>query len=1626
MFQRSRLYILGMGLPAVLAGCADLVEQTATPPIVRDARLVQIVGSVELEGLGACGGIEVSLLGPDGPALATTAADGTWQVPTAPAGAWTARVSLDGFVATEAVFVAAVSGETAVPPLLPTRPRVAVRGRVRLDDGGSPAGSAVAAAAEVAGEAPAGLDCEGTTTSTWSQTVLAGPDGMWETWVPSTVLDVAARIRREGYTEAEVLVDADAVAAAVGTEEGVTAPDALLFPLTGFVNVVGLTVRADRDVPLQVSAFNGVSQMALGEIGGDGVCALGPWQPYDATPIFTVGSGDGLHTICVLVRNPDGQQFGPMYTQIELDTVAPSGSLMINLGASITAQPIVTLGLAAGDTGSGVTGLRLAHDEAGLDATAEVQFEATKIWTLAEPYGAGVEDVRRVWLRVLDRAGNASQPVSAAILLDRAAPRNLAVTLPGAGGGSCAAPGWSASPLVDVAVSADDSGLGEGRGEVRAAPLSALAETAWQPWATRIVATATATNGLQEIRVEVRDAAGNVAGPVAACLLLDTQAPQIESLSAAGAGADPGHSSSSVVTLTLGALDNLALTADLQVCVAGDLAVAVPDCDDPLASWSSFAAAQPVLLAAVAPGATATREITVALRDPAGNVSAIRRINVNVDRSAPAAVPFQVASAGAGRVDLSWGGVAGAVRYRVDYDGADVAADSMAGTTLLEGASPRIVTGTSVRLTGLRSLEPIFFRVRAIDAAGNFGPDPGQSARGVSALIRHTLPHDALGNGGGTDGLPDLPLRRDAAGNLWVAYRSSAGTTTLLGCAAPCDKPADWQRNNVPLGYGAAAGLSQALLVEGSKLWLAETRPSEDKIRIGGCEGGLPNCMFGPWWSGSAYAWAVTISTSPLDLTNTRVRLARDDRGTLWLSLAGMGSGPSDELWVLSCPGGGATCASEGNWTYTLLRHALEPGFVHSDFTYADGTLWLLTTHIDDQAAWLLTCRPAEEDCADTNIWQRSPLPTSGGDLGPATSVQNSVPRLAVSAVRGGGIRVLAAVPVNLDAQPCCINPAKYVAVCEAPSAADCRSGAAWSAWREAGSGSFDVSLQEDRAVLVENDTFSNRFVSWVCHADCGQRSSWLVGSSWEDATLRVASMSLLGWGDGNLHVLYAGLFEPLVLLRPLLLPPARTDMAMIPGGVRTTWSQAAGAGYGIDLAIGQDPVQSVLVDDPAQLQLDVLVGADREVSTVLRARSALGSSEGGDRFSAVTPRAFYAGLPGWNEGGAPANDSYRSGVIAHGGSQQAIVSENSGMLQIRTCDLDCDGGGAWWPQPPMPLPNSIVWLDLAADADGFFGVVRTSTLDAAAHDLWSIRCEGPLCGTTGPWTADLVQTSSGAATRPGWAARAALDDSSLWTAHVVDDHPPLPGDGQHGGRAFVARCSRSDTCVTSDWTSLQLPWAPDQTLPDAHVALAAGPQAVWVLRSGGPLLLSECVHNGAGAVCGGPGAWSHSTVRNTSVYGQGHEPWGTLRKYDDAMDLAWDPATSTLIAFAAANQWPSESNGLGVFACRWVGAGSCSAVAKWRRVWPQDAPLSSFVSRARVIAQSGRVDVVFHTWNDLYQLGCNGDCTDPLAWTPLARIAQNVAYQVGAGAWGSDRIGWIHAGGGGDVRTVRTGPRRF
>jgi hypothetical protein len=89
-------------------------------------------------------------------------------------------------------------------------------------------------------------------------------------------------------------------------------------------------------------------------------------------------------------------------TQATKDTAAPSGSVTINDGATVTNATAVELTITASDVGTGVTEMRLANtnDFAG---TSFETFQTTKSWSLITGDGP-----RTVYLQIRDTAGNVS------------------------------------------------------------------------------------------------------------------------------------------------------------------------------------------------------------------------------------------------------------------------------------------------------------------------------------------------------------------------------------------------------------------------------------------------------------------------------------------------------------------------------------------------------------------------------------------------------------------------------------------------------------------------------------------------------------------------------------------------------------------------------------------------------------------------------------------------------------------------------------------------------------------------------------------------------------------------------------------------------------------------------------------------------------------------------------------------------------------------------------------------------------------------------------------------------------------------------------------------------------------
>jgi diphthamide biosynthesis methyltransferase len=139
------------------------------------------------------------------------------------------------------------------------------------------------------------------------------------------------------------------------------------------------------------------------------------WEPYATSKPWTLPAGDGSKTVYVQYRDNVGNISSSYNDSIILDTVAPTGSILIDGGATYATSTSVTLNLSASDAGSGVDEMRFSDD--GSTWSAWEPYATSKPWTL--PAGDGS---KTVYVQYRDLLGNISVSYSNSILLDTTPP----------------------------------------------------------------------------------------------------------------------------------------------------------------------------------------------------------------------------------------------------------------------------------------------------------------------------------------------------------------------------------------------------------------------------------------------------------------------------------------------------------------------------------------------------------------------------------------------------------------------------------------------------------------------------------------------------------------------------------------------------------------------------------------------------------------------------------------------------------------------------------------------------------------------------------------------------------------------------------------------------------------------------------------------------------------------------------------------------------------------------------------------------------------------------------------------------------------------------------------------------
>jgi len=126
------------------------------------------------------------------------------------------------------------------------------------------------------------------------------------------------------------------------------------------------------------------------------------WITYTSSLTWTLTTGDGTKAVYAKFRDRAGNISAVYSDTIILDTIPPTGSILIQGGADVVTQTEVILTLSANDA-NGVTSMRLRNDLAAWGAWEP--FTTTRRWTLPSRLGE-----HTVWVQFRDPAGNISEP----------------------------------------------------------------------------------------------------------------------------------------------------------------------------------------------------------------------------------------------------------------------------------------------------------------------------------------------------------------------------------------------------------------------------------------------------------------------------------------------------------------------------------------------------------------------------------------------------------------------------------------------------------------------------------------------------------------------------------------------------------------------------------------------------------------------------------------------------------------------------------------------------------------------------------------------------------------------------------------------------------------------------------------------------------------------------------------------------------------------------------------------------------------------------------------------------------------------------------------------------------------
>ncbi|MDI6784613.1 MAG: PKD domain-containing protein, partial [bacterium] len=207
----------------------------------------------------------------------------------------------------------------------------------------------------------------------------------------------------------------------------------------------------------------------------------------------------GKYTVTLIANNAYGSSTisKPNYILVQ-DTTSPTGSIIINSGASYTNSTVVTLSLSATDAVSGVSTMRLSNDSTTW--TPWESFTTSRSW-----YVTSGDGTKTVYVQFKDSAGNQSGSYTDTIILDMTAPSGGTVSI-----------NTGATYTRNTNVSVSWSGASDSYGIASVGLRNTISEpTTWYAYSINSTLwTLSAGYGTKTVYAVFKDNAGNVSGAV--------------------------------------------------------------------------------------------------------------------------------------------------------------------------------------------------------------------------------------------------------------------------------------------------------------------------------------------------------------------------------------------------------------------------------------------------------------------------------------------------------------------------------------------------------------------------------------------------------------------------------------------------------------------------------------------------------------------------------------------------------------------------------------------------------------------------------------------------------------------------------------------------------------------------------------------------------------------------------------------------------------------------------------------------------------------------------------------------------------------------------------------------------